>query len=201
VSPAYRTVIIVGSPEAMATARRSGAPGVAAGAGIALAAVVAASLAVGVVAGLVGAGGGFLIVPALALFGGLAMPEAVGTSLLVIALQSFAGFAGHAGHVHLDRVLTAVVSSSAVAGSFLGARLGLGISPDALRRCFAWFVLAMAVFLLAKQLPAPAVAAIREHVVLLFAALAAAVVLALALRRAGSLAVEVGRRETTEILA
>jgi uncharacterized membrane protein YfcA len=122
--------------------------------------VLAIGGAVGVVAGLVGAGGGFLIVPALALFGGLAMPEAVATSLLVISLQSFAGFAGHAGHVHLDWTLVLVVTAAAVAGSFLGARLGRGLSPDNLRRGFAYFVLAMAVFLLAKQLPAAAFAAI-----------------------------------------
>jgi hypothetical protein len=85
--------------------------------------------------------------------------------------------------VHLDWTLTAVVSMSAVAGSFLGARLGRGISPDGLRRGFAWFVLAMAVFLLGKQLPPAAVAAIREHLVFVVAVLAAAVVLTLTLRR------------------
>ena len=58
--------------------------------------------AVGLMSGLVGAGGGFLIVPALTLFGGLAMREAIGTSLFVIALQSFAGFAGHVTHVQLS---------------------------------------------------------------------------------------------------
>lgn len=145
--------------------------------------VLGIGLGVGVVAGLVGAGGGFLIVPALALFGGLAMPEAVGTSLLVITLQSFAGFAGHAGHVHMDWTLTAVVSASAVAGSLVGTRLGRGISPDSLRRGFAWFVLAMAFFLLAKQLPAPAVAAIRDHLALAAAVLAVVVIVTLALRR------------------
>jgi len=148
--------------------------------------VLAVGGAVGIVAGLVGAGGGFLIVPALALFGGLAMPEAVGTSLLVIALQSFAGFAGHAGHVHIDWTLALVVTASAVAGSFAGARLGRGLSPDALRRGFAWFVLAMAVFLLGKQLPAPAIAAVREHVVAFVATLIAAAVCALVCRRATS---------------
>jgi hypothetical protein len=176
---AFATVMLVTSTAMMRGRRNAGGSAGDAKVGK----VLAIGLAVGLVAGLVGAGGGFLIVPALALFGGLAMPEAVGTSLLVIALQSFAGFAGHAGHVHLDWTLTAVVSMSAVAGSFLGARLGRGISPDGLRRGFAWFVLAMAVFLLGKQLPPAAVAAIREHLVFVVAVLAAAVVLTLTLRR------------------
>lgn len=147
--------------------------------------VLAIGAAVGVVAGLVGAGGGFLIVPALALFGGLAMPSAVGTSLFVIALQSFAGFAGHAGHVHLDWTLTGVITASAIVGSFAGTRLGRGLSPDALRRYFAWFVLAMAIFLLGKQLPAWAVAALREHIVVALGVLVFGVILVLAVRRSG----------------
>ncbi|MFN8508952.1 MAG: sulfite exporter TauE/SafE family protein [Dehalococcoidia bacterium] len=137
-------------------------------------------LGVGVVAGLVGAGGGFLIVPALALFGGLAMPEAIGTSLLVIALQSFAGFAGHAGHVHLDWTLTTVVTGAAIAGGLGGARLARHLSPASLRRGFAWLVLAMGVFLLGKQIPAPALRAIAEHAgVYLSLAVAAAGLIAL----------------------
>jgi hypothetical protein len=159
---AFAAVMLITSM-AMMRGRRGAGTG-AAPAGASIGKVLAIGAAVGLVSGLVGAGGGFLIVPALALFGGLAMPEAVGTSLLVIALQSFAGFAGHAGHVHLDWTLTAVVSASAVAGSFAGARLGRGLSPDALRRGFAWFVLAMALFLLAKQLPAGALASLASFV-------------------------------------
>lgn len=151
---AFATMMLI-TAIAMMRGRRASAAAEAPGEGSVLK-ILAVGAAVGLVAGLVGAGGGFLIVPALALFGGLAMPEAVGTSLLVIALQSFAGFAGHAGHVHLDWTLTAVVSAAAVAGSFAGARLGRGLSPEALRKGFAWFVLAMAVFLLAQQLPAGA---------------------------------------------
>jgi hypothetical protein len=145
--------------------------------------VLGTGAAVGVVAGLVGAGGGFLIVPALALFGGLAMPEAVGTSLLVIALQSFAGFAGHVGHVQLDWTLSLVVTGAAVVGSFAGARLGRGLSPEALRRGFAWFVLAMALFLLGKQIPATAVAGLRAHFAVLAGVSALPVVAVLLARR------------------
>ncbi|APR75773.1 Hypothetical protein A7982_01119 [Minicystis rosea] len=143
--------------------------------------VLAAGVAVGLVAGLVGAGGGFLIVPALAIFGGLAVPEAVGTSLVVIALQSFAGFAGNEARGHLDWALTAVVSASSVAGSFLGAHAGRALSPDALRGGFAWFVLVMAVALIGKQLPASAITVVRDHLALFVAALS--LVLSLVIRR------------------
>jgi len=118
--------------------------------------IVLDGLVVGAVTGLVGAGGGFLVVPALTLLGGLPMRRAVGTSLLVIALKSFAGYAGHAGHVQIDPYLVGVVAASAVVGSLVGGRLGSLVSPDALRRGFAGFVLVMALFVLGKELmPAP----------------------------------------------
>lgn len=108
---------------------------------------------VGVLSGLVGAGGGFLIVPALTLFGGLAMREAIGTSLFVIALQSFAGFAGHASHVKLDWTLALAISAASVIGSVAGASLGRKISAAKLKHGFAWLVIAMGLFMFAKQLP------------------------------------------------
>ncbi len=111
-------------------------------------------LVIGSVTGLVGAGGGFLIVPALALSGGLSMPRAVGSSLVVIALQSFAGFAGHIGHVQVPWTLTLAVTGTAVAGSFLGAAWSKRISPTALRKGFAVFIVIMAAFILSQQLPA-----------------------------------------------
>lgn len=111
-------------------------------------------VAVGLLSGLVGAGGGFLIVPALTLFGGLAMREAIGTSLLVIALQSFAGFAGHATHVHVEWALVLVITATSFAGSLAGATLGARLSPHGLRQGFAWLVIAMGLFMFAKQLPA-----------------------------------------------
>jgi uncharacterized membrane protein YfcA len=109
--------------------------------------------AVGLVTGLVGAGGGFLIVPALVLLGGLALPAAVGTSLLVIAANSFAGLAGHLQNVQLDWRLTLAVTGAAVAGSLAGSRLTGRVEPDRLRRVFGWFVVAMAVVVLAEQIP------------------------------------------------
>lgn len=127
--------------------------------------VLLLGVVVGVVSGLVGAGGGFLIVPALVLFGGLPMREAIGTSLFVIGLQSFAGFAGHAAHVHLDLPLVAVITAAAIVGSLGGARFASRVPAPLLRRAFAWLVLGMGMFLFAKQLPA-AVAATASLLVL-----------------------------------
>ncbi|MCS6915506.1 MAG: sulfite exporter TauE/SafE family protein [Myxococcales bacterium] len=107
---------------------------------------------VGVVAGLVGAGGGFLIVPALVLVGGLEMPEAVGTSLLVIALQSGAGLAGQLAHTQIELPLLAVLGSCAVLGTLVGTWLSRRLRPVALRRAFAWLVLAVGVLFLGDVL-------------------------------------------------
>ncbi|MFE8604331.1 sulfite exporter TauE/SafE family protein [Archangium violaceum] len=114
--------------------------------------VLAQGAAVGLLSGLVGAGGGFLIVPALVLVG-LPTQAAVGTSLAVISLQCFAGLIGHLGHVQLPWGLTAVVVGTAVGGSFLGGRLADHVSPRALRKGFAVFVLGIACVMLAAQVP------------------------------------------------
>jgi len=114
--------------------------------------VIAEGVVVGIVTGIVGAGGGFLVVPALVLLGGLSMPVAVGTSLVVISMKSFAGLAGHLGHVDLDWGVTLAVTAAAIAGSFAGARLAARIPPDALRRGFGVFIIVMAVLVLAKEL-------------------------------------------------
>jgi uncharacterized membrane protein YfcA len=115
--------------------------------------IVLEGLVVGAVTGLVGAGGGFLVVPALVLLGRLPMATAIGTSLLVIALKSFAGFAGYAGHTSIDWPLALEISAFAVAGSVGGAWLAERLSARALRQGFGWFVVAMAFFILARELP------------------------------------------------
>ena len=97
---------------------------------------------VGVISGLVGAGGGFLLVPALALLGGLPMPVAVGTSLVVISMQSFAGLAGHLAGESIDWKLAGMVTAAAVVGSLIGGRLTSMVEPATLRKAFGWFVLA-----------------------------------------------------------
>ncbi|UNK44243.1 sulfite exporter TauE/SafE family protein [Arthrobacter sulfonylureivorans] len=109
---------------------------------------------VGLVTGLVGAGGGFLVVPALALLGGLPMSVAVGTSLVVIAMKSFAGLAGYLTTVQLDWGITLGVTAAAIAGTLIGSKLAGRIPEAALRKAFGWFVLAMGTFVLIQQAPA-----------------------------------------------
>lgn len=130
--------------------------------------VLAQGLGVGLLAGLVGAGGGFLIVPALVMVG-LPMVPAVGTSLVVISLQCFAGLAGHLGHVDLPWGLTGAVVGTAVVGSFIGGRLLALLQPATVRKGFAGFVLTVAAFMVLKQAPAP----LREQVGPLLARLGA----------------------------
>ena len=117
-----------------------------------LVAALAIGAGIGVVAGTVGAGGGFLIVPALVLIGGLPTDRAIGTSLVVIALQSAAAFAGHLGHVALDLRLTLAVAAVAVCGSVIGSRLVGRLAAATLRRGFGVVVAAMAVWIFVLQL-------------------------------------------------
>lgn len=116
--------------------------------------IIVDGVVVGLVTGLVGAGGGFLVVPALVLLGGLTMPVAIGTSLLVIAMKSAAGLAGYLASVTLDWPLALAVTAAAIAGSFLGTRLMGRTNPAMLRRGFGWFVVAAAILVLGQQLPA-----------------------------------------------
>ena len=110
-----------------------------------------AGFAVGVLTGFLGVGGGFLIVPALVMFGGLSMKESVGTSLLVIFLNCAAGFIGHAGYGHFDWKLTGLVTGTAILGTIGGAMLSRRLAAAELQKSFAVFVLAVAIFLIAKN--------------------------------------------------
>lgn len=105
-------------------------------------------LGVGLLTGLVGVGGGFLIVPALAQLGGLPMHVAVGTSLLVIAMNSAAGTLGYLGQVRFPMALLAPFTALAVGGILIGARLGQSLSQRTLRRGFATLLLLVAAFIL-----------------------------------------------------
>jgi hypothetical protein len=121
--------------------------------GAALARVLAVGIAIGMLTGVVGAGGGFVIVPALALLCGLPMRSAVGTSLLVITMNSLAGFAGASAHAEIPWAVVGVMTAAAVVGSFGGAALAMRIAPAALRKGFAWFIVAMTMFMIWKQVP------------------------------------------------
>jgi uncharacterized membrane protein YfcA len=121
---------------------------------VSLAKIVAQGLVVGAVTGLLGAGGGFVIVPALVLLTKLPMDIAVGTSLLVIAMNTAAGFLGLVGQVPIDKQVALIVSVAAVVGSLAGGALAGRIPPRVLKHSFGWFVVAMAFFILAQELPA-----------------------------------------------
>jgi uncharacterized membrane protein YfcA len=113
--------------------------------------IVLSGIGIGLLTGIIGAGGGFLIVPALVLLCGVPMTAAVATSLFVIAINSFAGFASYLGSVAIDLRVAGLVSTAAVAGSFVGARWARRVRPEVLRRGFAWFVLGMGVFMVERQ--------------------------------------------------
>ena len=107
---------------------------------------------VGVLTGLVGAGGGFLIIPALVLFTGLPMKKAVGTSLLIIAAKSLIGFTGDLGRLQPDWTLLGLVTAIAIAGILLGNVLARRIDGAKLKKGFGWFVLVMGIYILLKEL-------------------------------------------------
>jgi uncharacterized membrane protein YfcA len=117
-------------------------------AGMPLALIAAEGLAVGVLTGLVGVGGGFLIVPALVLLGKVPMKQAVGTSLLVIAMKSAAGFLGYLGQVQVAWGFMTVFTAVAVGGILLGTYLVRFVPQAALQRAFAVFLVVMGAFIL-----------------------------------------------------
>ncbi len=110
--------------------------------------LMAVALAVGALTGIVGIGGGFLIVPALVLLGGVPMKEAVGTSLLVIAMNSASGFAGYAGTVAIEWSFVAAFTAIASAGILAGGYLVRFVPAAALKRAFAVLLLFIGAFVL-----------------------------------------------------
>jgi uncharacterized membrane protein YfcA len=115
-------------------------------------------LLVGILTGLVGVGGGFLIVPALVLLGGLSMHRAVATSLVIIALKSFTGFWKYLDVLDkqglvLDWHIIAIVTALGVFGSFVGSRIAGRVDQHKLRRLFGVFLIIMGVYILAHTLP------------------------------------------------
>ncbi|WNZ59013.1 sulfite exporter TauE/SafE family protein [Myxococcus sp. MxC21-1] len=110
-----------------------------------------AALGVGGLTGLVGVGGGFLIVPALVLLVGLPMKQAVGTSLLVIALNSLVGFAGYLGHVEVPWVSLGIFTAIAVVGILLGTWASHFVSQATLKAAFSGFLVVMGVFIFFKN--------------------------------------------------
>jgi uncharacterized membrane protein YfcA len=107
---------------------------------------------VGMLTGFVGAGGGFLIIPALVLFSKLPMKKAIGTSLLIIAVKSLIGFTGDLGKQEMDWTLLLSVTALAIVGIFAGNILSKKISADSLKKGFGWFVLVMGIYIIVKEL-------------------------------------------------
>lgn len=107
---------------------------------------------VGGVTGLVGAGGGFLIIPALVLFAGLEMKKAVGTSLVIIATKSLIGFTGDLqGSMEIDWDFLLIFSTIAVLGIIIGSMLSKKIPNEKLKPAFGWFVLVMGIYIILKE--------------------------------------------------
>jgi uncharacterized protein len=113
--------------------------------------ILAEGLVVGTLTGLVGAGGGFLIIPALVLFSKLDMKMAVGTSLLIIAVKSLFGFVGDIYNYEIDWVFLAVFSTISIAGIFIGSFLSTKVPAEKLKTSFGWFVLVMGIYIIAKE--------------------------------------------------
>ncbi len=112
------------------------------------------ALGVGALTGLVGIGGGFLIVPALVVLAGVSMKQAVGTSLLVISMNSMSGFAGYAGRVELPWNFMLVFMAIAAAGILIGTRLTRLVSQSALKQGFAVFLILLGAVIVFKNISA-----------------------------------------------
>lgn len=106
---------------------------------------------VGALTGFVGAGGGFLIIPALVVLSRLPMKEAVGTSLVIIAMKSLIGFLGEGELEKMNWALIGLVSAFALAGIFIGTMLSKKIDGKKLKPVFGWFVMVMGIYILIKE--------------------------------------------------
>ncbi|MGV7107089.1 sulfite exporter TauE/SafE family protein [Flavobacterium sp. U410] len=107
---------------------------------------------IGIVIGFVGAGGGFLIIPTLVLFARLSMKKAIGTSLFVISMNSLIGFIGDVQNLTIDWKFLLGFTAFSIIGVFIGSYFSKFINEKLLRKGFAFFVLAMALFILFKEL-------------------------------------------------
>ncbi len=106
---------------------------------------------IGLVTGFLGAGGGFLLIPVLVLILKMPMKQAIGTSLLIIALNSLIGFTGDIGHFIIDWKFLLVITAIAIAGIFVGGVLAKKIEGYKLKKAFGWFVLIMGIYIIIKE--------------------------------------------------
>lgn len=110
--------------------------------------IVIEGIVVGVLTGIVGAGGGFLIIPALVLLAKLPMKKAVATSLLIIAVKSLIGFTGDIQNLEIEWVFLLIFTAISIAGIFLGVYLNKFIDGNKLKKSFGWFVLIMGIYII-----------------------------------------------------
>ena len=147
-------VMLAAAVSMLRSARRDPSPGTVEDAPerpMALGLLLPVAIAVGLITGVVGIGGGFLVVPALVILGRVPMKQAVGTSLLVIAMNSASGFAGYLGSVQVPWGFMAAFSAVAAVGVLAGTYLVRFVSPRALKRAFAVFLLLMGGFILYRN--------------------------------------------------
>ena len=109
-------------------------------------------IAIGLVTGFLGAGGGFLLIPVLVLLIGLPMKKAIGTSLAIIAINSLIGFTGDIGHFSIDWKFLGVITAIAITGIFVGEKIGEKIKGEKLKKGFGWFVMIMGVYIIVKEI-------------------------------------------------
>ncbi|MDX1754195.1 MAG: sulfite exporter TauE/SafE family protein [Salinimicrobium sediminis] len=114
--------------------------------------IIIEGVVVGVLTGIVGAGGGFLIIPALVLLAKLPMKKAVATSLLIIAVKSLIGFIGDVQNLDIDWIFLLIFTGLSIIGIFLGGYLNKFIDGRKLKKGFGWFVLVMGIYIIGKEL-------------------------------------------------
>jgi len=114
--------------------------------------ILTSGAGIGLLTGVLGVGGGFLIVPALVMFVGMPMYQAIGTSLIIISANSIAGLLGHMGGVPVDLLMTFIFVLAGLVGTFSGARLAYHLPAQRLRFIFACFIITLACFMLFDNL-------------------------------------------------
>lgn len=114
--------------------------------------IIIEGIIVGLLTGIVGAGGGFLIIPALVILSKLPMKQAVGTSLVIIAAKSLIGFLGDLSHTSMNWSFLFSVTSLAIVGIFVGDRFSKNMHAGILKKIFGWFVLVLGIYIIIKEL-------------------------------------------------
>ena len=114
--------------------------------------IIIEGFVVGILTGLVGAGGGFLIIPALVLFANLPMKRAVATSLMIISIKSLIGFLGDIGNIEIDWEFLLMFSILSIIGIIIGIYLSNFIDGKKIKKAFGWFVLVMAIYIIIKEI-------------------------------------------------